>query len=394
MHAHVLIDNLSVGGAELLVAEFAGVARQAGIELTVATLRDASTFEGSLPPDARFAAGERLRRQGIEPAVVPITSLLNPSDLRRVRRHLASVAPDVLHTHLGASDTVGGLAARSLGIPSVSTIHRDQPLYNRRSRARSVLTDFVRRHTARRVIVVSEAARAAYLARAGRRQDRVVTVHNGITTSPEPGAGGAVRAELGLGPDQTVVTMLAQMRPEKRFDVAVEAVAALRESFPDLRFLIVGEGALRGDVERLAAPLADTALVLGHRTDPMAVFDATDVVLYPTDADAFPTSLLEAMIAGVPVVASAVGGIPEIIEHERTGLLVPPPPRASDFVGPLARLVGDPGLRTRFGSAGVERFQREFSGERWAAQIRDVYDAVLREAGRRPANRRPLASAR
>jgi starch synthase len=101
------------------------------------------------------------------------------------------------------------------------------------------------------------------------------------------------------------------------------------------------------------------------------------VVVHPSRADAFPTALLEAMAAGVPVVAGAVGGIPEIVDDERTGLLVPAPPRAADIAAALERVTGDPALRRALGAAGRERFARQFAVEPWARRLRALYDEVL-----------------
>ena len=187
LHVHALIDGLWPGGAETLLAEQAAGAAAAGFQFTVGYLH------GNVGPPA-----ERLRRLGIAPERVPISSLLGPRDLRRVRAHVARVRPDVLHTHLGYSDFLGGIAARSLGIPAVSTVHVMEWDRDVRSRVRLRLIALARLACCQRVITVSDAARASYLAAWPARRDRVVTVHNGIAAHPRPGAGRAIRAELGI----------------------------------------------------------------------------------------------------------------------------------------------------------------------------------------------------
>jgi glycosyltransferase involved in cell wall biosynthesis len=370
LRVHALISSLTWGGAEMLLSEFAAGAPSAGIELSVGFLDDR---DGS-------PAAARLREQGIEPQLAQIhrrLPLLNPSDHRTVRRHLAAVRPDVLHTHLGYADLFGALAARPLGVPVVSTIHImewDRDPRRPKDYARERMMSFVRRRWTSTVVAVSEAARSAYLDTGWDRPEHVVTVHNGIVAQPRPGDGRVVRAELGLSPDDLVVAMVTVLRRGKGHDVAAEAALALRERFPTLRLVIAGEGPDRAGVERAMQPLGDAAVLTGHREDVMRLLDAADVLLHPTLVDAFPTTLLEAMAAGVPVVASAVGGIPEIVEHGRSGVLVEAPPRADGVVQALAPLLSDAGRRRELGERGRERFERHFTAEAWAARMRGVYD--------------------
>ena len=279
---------------------------------------------------------------------------------------------------------LGGLAARSLGIPAISTIHimewrRD--VRDTRNYAKERLMSLVRRRYIKTVVAVSDAARRAYLDTGWDTEKRVVTVHNGIVAEPRPGAGRAVREQLGLAPDDTVAVMLTVLRRGKGHDVATAAVASLRERFPKLKLVIAGDGPDRAEIERLAAPLGDAAVMAGHRDDVMALLDAADMLLHPTHVDAFPTALLEAMAVGLPIVASAGGGIPEIVDPGRTGLLVDAPPQAGQVAESLARLLEDGELRSRLGAAGRERFEREFTAEAWAARMRGVYEAAMTPNG-------------
>jgi glycosyltransferase involved in cell wall biosynthesis len=373
LRVHALIASLTWGGAEMLLSEFAAGAQAAGIELSVGFLDDR---DGS-------PAAERLRRRGVEPILAEINGprpLLNRTDHRTVREHLAAVRPDVLHTHLGYADMLGGMAARSLDIPMVSTLHvmqwyrsvRNPSLY-----AKERLMSLVRRRCAARVIAVSEAARRAFLETGWDSPERVITVHNGIVAEPQPGSGRALRERLGIGPDDLVATMLTVLRRGKGHDTAVAAVSSLRERFPELRLVIAGNGPDRLEIERAASVLGDTAVLTGHVDEVMPLLDATDVLLHPTLVDAFPTALLEAMAAGVPIVASAVGGIPEIVEDGLTGVLVPAPPDAEHVAAALAPLLEDAAERRRLGEAGRARYERDFTAEAWALRMRQVYEAAM-----------------
>jgi glycosyltransferase involved in cell wall biosynthesis len=380
LRVHTLIDSLSWGGAETLLADLAVGAPSAGIELSVGYLleRDGSP------------AAAALREQGMEPQLVHGGKLLDARTLGRLRAHLRAAAPDVVHTHLQMADVQGTLAARSLGLPAVSTLHlvAGQPTGTAsdegvRGRARARLAAVVRRRAGARVVAVSEAARRAYLATGWDAPAHVVTAHNGIARSAaEPAAGTSVRDELGIAPDAVVVSMLTVLRPGKGHDLAAGAVRELLPRFPTLRLLVCGEGPARDEVERLVAPLGDAAILAGHRGDVMAVLAASDVLLHATRMDAFPTALLEAAAARVPVVATAVGGIPEIVEDELTGLLLPAPPTVAVVAERLARLLGDAALRSRVGDAAQARFAERFTAQRWAQRLRAVYDDVLAERSR------------
>ncbi|HYV15725.1 MAG TPA: glycosyltransferase family 4 protein [Conexibacter sp.] len=379
LRVHVLIDSLTWGGAESLLADLAVGAPAADIELSVGYLQDVD--------DSPMAP--RLRERGVEPQLVGVQRLRDLTVLRRLRRQLRATQPHVVHTHLGSSDLLGTIAARSLGLPAVSTIHlvlrRDAGLPPR-ERVKERLMALARQRGGARVIAVSDAARAAYLETGWDTPRHVVTVHNGIAVAPPRTGPAELRAQLGLAPDALVATMVTVLRPGKGHEVAVEVVRRLRERFPQLQLLIAGDGPALPDVRRLIEPLGEAALLLGHRTDVVELLGASDVLLHPTSMDAFPTVLLEAGAVGLPVLATAVGGIPEIVRDGETGLLVAAPPSADAVAPALERLLADAELRARLGAAARARFEADFTAERWAQRLRTVYDAVLSEravSGRR-----------
>jgi glycosyltransferase involved in cell wall biosynthesis len=363
----VLIDSLGMGGAEFLLGEFAARTQEGGIDLSVGFLHDRGGDRGA----------RRLIGQGIEPVHVPVTSLVGLDGYRRVRRHLRAVRPDVLHTHLGTSDFLGGLAARSLRVPAVSTVHVMEWPRSRRNDIKVQLISAARRNCMSRVIAVSDPAGRWLLEHGWATRRQLVTVHNGVGGVAQPGAGRAVRRALGISEDALVVAMLSVLREEKGHDVGIAAVAALRRRFPHIRLLVVGDGEARERLEALAAREGAVTFA-GHRDDVMEVLDAADVLLHPSRIDAFPGALLEAMAAGVPVVATAVGGIPDIVEDGVTGTLVPPPPSPGALAAALAPLLADATVRASLAERGHQKFQHEFSAERWVARVRAVYEDALR----------------
>jgi len=375
VRAEVLIDTLDSGGAEFLLADFAAVAAGAGIELSVTSLKPLT------PP---VPAAERLRRVGLEPGAVPVTSMVSPREVARVRRHLARRRPDIVHTHLTTADFLGGVASRSLSIPCVTTIHADWFDPGTANRGRQWLTARARRHCATTVVAVSESARNAYLIAGSDSPAHVVVVRNGILDRARPGVGAGLRRELGLGDDEFVLTALSKLRPEKNFEAAIDAVALLRSQHPRTRLVIVGDGPHEAAVRAHAARLGDAVVMTGHRDDTMAVLDASDVLVHPSHFDALPTTLLEAMAASVPVVATGVGGMLEIIEPGVSGILFGPPPTGRALADAVELLLEDPGLRSRLASAGRARYEREFEAAAWARRLRAVYDEALSRGADQP----------
>jgi glycosyltransferase involved in cell wall biosynthesis len=363
-----LIDNMGCGGAELLLSEFAREAPDAGIDLSVVYLTARRGEE----------AADRLREAGVEPTLVPVARMVGPRDLRRVRAHLRQARPDVVHTHLGVSDWMGGLAARSLGIPAVSTLHSaNWTADSAADTARLRLSALARRHCALRIIGVSESARRTYLATGWDRADRVTVIHNGVAAAGQPGRGRQVRRALGIPETAPLVAMISTLRPEKAHEAAFRALPALRQRFPALRLVVVGDGPDRSRLEPMARAADGAVVMTGYRDDVMAVMDAADVLLHPSRIEAFPTTLLEAMAASVPVVATAVGGIPEIVHDGETGLLISPPPDPGRIAAAVSTLLEDGDLRRRLGAAGRTRFEETFTRRRWVQLTRRAYDDVL-----------------
>jgi glycosyltransferase involved in cell wall biosynthesis len=375
-----LIDHLALGGAEMLLAQFAAGAPVASIRLSVACLAE---VDGN-------PAADPLRKAGIEPVLLHTPRRLGVGALSAVRRHVAAVGPDIVHTHLGSAGLLGSVAAWSLRTPAVVSVHAMAWSGDIHTRARLKLGAFAQRRCAARIVTVSEAARRAYLEKGWDTPDRVVAIHNGVAALPQPGTGAAIRRELGLDEDDLVLGMFSGLRAMKGHDVAIDAMKLLHTRFPRLRLVIAGDGPLRAELSRLVEPLGDSIVMTGPRFDVMRLLDATDLCLQPSRADAFPTTVLEAMAASVAVVASDVGGIPEIVVNKRTGILVPAPPTAERLADAIAALLDNPARRRRLAEAGRRRYEERFTVEPWVRRTRALYDTVLAEQSSRRAAGRGL----
>ncbi|WP_051471519.1 glycosyltransferase family 4 protein [Patulibacter minatonensis] len=374
LHVHVLAGNLASGGAEAVVAEFAVAAHEAGIRCTV----------GHIGRSATGQAGFRAMEAGVPVTHVPTTSLVGRDDVRAVHRHLREVSPDLLHTHLEYADVIGGIAAMRQNIPMVSTMHRAEVMPGFYNHKVAAVTNAIRRLAADRIIAISEADRTRFLRSPFERAGRVVAIRNAIGRIARPGAGRAIREERGISPDAPVIAMLSVLRPEKGHDVAIEAFAAVREAVPDAVMMIAGDGGERPRLEEAERRFGPDAFhILGERSDVMEVLDAADVFIQPSRAEGLPMALIEAAAAGLPLIATAVGGMPELVDAE-VGLLLGTTPEPAPLAAAIVELLGDDARRRALGLAARARYEADFTASAWVHRYRAVYDEVLDSRGVQP----------
>jgi glycosyltransferase involved in cell wall biosynthesis len=207
------------------------------------------------------------------------------------------------------------------------------------------------------------------------RRDKVTVIPNGLdleTFTPAPARDRRRR-----------VIVVANLRPEKGYDVLIDAAALVLRRYPDARFECVGTGPEFSAIHaRLAAhDVAHAFTLLGQRDDVPTLLTTADIFVLPSRTESLPNSVLEAMAAGLPVVASAVGGIPELIDDERTGLLWPSG-NADALAERLCRVMADPSVGTRLGEAARRETQARYSFERMVAAFDSLYVRELAKRGR------------
>ncbi|HET8599499.1 MAG TPA: glycosyltransferase family 4 protein [Segeticoccus sp.] len=376
-----VIHSLQPGGAEHLLVDLALAGRAHGIHSTVLALVGGCDTE----------PGRALRTAGVAVRSLALANRWDPRALGLARDEVAASRCDLVHTHLKHADLAGAHAARALGLPMVSTLHVIEDAPDRVGRAKRWLAAQARIRTAGRTIAVSEAQRQWYLSVFPGEAARVTTVRNGVAAAPALDARrrAALRTELGARPGDVLATLVAVVRPEKGHADLVAALDRLPEDLP-LAVALVGDGPAMESVRRVvaASPHRDRIRLTGYRTDAAALLAASDLALQPSHEDALPTTLIHALAAGVPAVATTVGGIPEIVAPG-TGLLVPP--RRPDLLADaVAELVTDPLRRARLGAAARRRYEAEFSAGVWTGRLREVYDEVrARHTASRARSRQP-----
>ncbi|MBI3997411.1 MAG: glycosyltransferase family 4 protein [Armatimonadetes bacterium] len=298
--------------------------------------------------------------------------------LRRLERLLRTQRFDLVHVHSTRAGFWGRLAARRAAVPVVLFTAHGWAFAEGRPVPMRALLAAAERMAARwttRIICVSEYDRhVAHRFRVG-RPDQLVVIRNGSAPGDAPPrTGHEVRRELGL-PDGPILAFIGRLARQKDPLTALQALRVL----PEGALLIVGDGPWRARVEAFVRrhALERRVVVAGLRTDVRRLLAASDIFVLPSRWEGLPFAVIEAMMAGLPVVAARVGGLPELIEDGVTGLLVPPgdPPA---LAAALRRLIVDPALRRQMGSAGREKALREFTLERMLRETAALYDALLR----------------
>jgi glycosyltransferase involved in cell wall biosynthesis len=293
---------------------------------------------------------------------VPYRRLPAPRDIdpllaRRVRS--ATRRADLVHTHLVHADVYGALGARRL----VSTKHNDDPF-------RAAAFRFVERLLARRadrVIAITGALARFQIERVGLPPEKVEVIHYGLDDVPQ--AWGANPPDP-VPADARVLLCISRLERQKGVDVAIRALSDVDGA----HLVVLGEGPERPELERLARELDVPVYLPGRVPDVSAWLRRASLLVHPARWEGFGLALLEAMLAGLPVVATRVSSIPEIVADGETGLLVPP-----DDPAALARavnqvLAGPSG----YGERGLERARREFSVARMADRTLAVYERARR----------------
>jgi glycosyltransferase involved in cell wall biosynthesis len=296
-----------------------------------------------------------------EALAVPYERLKAPRDLDptlawRVRR--AARRADLVHTHLVHADVYGAFGARRL----VSTKHNDDPF--RTGAFRFVERALARRAT--RIIAITESLARFQVERVGLPAAKVEVIHYGLDDLPQ--AWGENPPDP-LSPDARLVLCICRLEPQKGVDVAIRA---LRE-IPGAQLVVLGEGPQRGELEQLARELDVPVYLPGRVPDVAAWLRRADLLVHPVRWEGFGLALLEAMLASLPVVATKVSSIPEIVVEGETGLLIPP-----DDPGALAaavnRVLADP---SGYGERGRARARSDFSVAEMADRTLAVYETAL-----------------
>ena len=330
------------------------------MDVTVAGYGDGPLVEATHASGARYVPLRHVRRP-----LSPWRDVLGLLELYRLCREFR---PDIIHVNSSKAGILGRIAAAAARVPiRIFSVH-GWAFRTQRPAWLFLLADRVVEPLTTLTICVSSRDREDGIAKRICRPERTIVILNGVpvpTEVPERTASG----------EPTIVSV-GRLKAPKDFLTFVRALALLGDL--SFRGVIVGEGPDRGLIEDEVDGLGLRGKVelLGERRDGPALLRSSDIFVLSTGSEAMPMSVLEAMAAGLPVVASEVGGLPEVVADERTGLLVPPGDPAT-LASALARLIEDRELRLVLGARGLERARTTFSVERSRREHLDAYRGLL-----------------
>jgi glycosyltransferase involved in cell wall biosynthesis len=316
-----------------------------------------------------------LKGVAVETLAVEAESWRRPDEVAKLSAFIERVRPDIVNAHLFRSTAVAAPLGRWHGARVIETYHGREG-WRRGLLGGNFLADRLVSRFVDRVIAVSEAARAFLISGKGYDARKIVVVPNGRDLSVfRPGAGGdAVRKELGIDRATPLVGVVGRLEEQKGHVYMLDAWPSVLAEFPDARLLLVGDGSLRGALERRARDLgvAPSVLFAGFRPDVPRVLDALDVLALPSLYEGMPLTVIEASAMAKPVVATAVDGTPEVIREGRTGRLVPPRVPAA-LSRALRAVLRDPAAAHEMGRAGRDFVLDRFDLRRQVEATARVY---------------------
>lgn len=319
-----------------------------------------------------------LKELGIEAEMLPWGHVRNlPGAVRTLATRVKAAPNPVLHSHDTRSDLVSLIVSRMTGAPLIISNHAWHPAEFKRKVLEAIRVRLM--HSADLIISVSQNTHQETLER-GLPEEKCMAMYSGIDLEPYAHAPPARQAREMLGVDEEhfVVGNIARLWPEKEQASLVEAAGLLVERYPQVRFVIVGDGPLKEDLERQInrAGLEKHVLMPGYCEDFVAVLAALDVFAFPSSAEGTPMVIYSAMAMGVPIVASPVSGVGEIVEDGRSGLFVPPSDAAA-MAGAVEKLLEDISLGERLGAAAKKSCHDNYSAQSSVARLEGIYREQL-----------------
>jgi glycosyltransferase involved in cell wall biosynthesis len=325
------------------------------------------------PPESPIAV--EAERLGIRVIPLKIRHAFDLRALGRIKKIIRDQGIEVLHTHSSVDSWAASLAGKWAGVPVlVRTRHISVPGKSHFLNKVYALPDAV--------ITTGEQIRRTLINGHHLKEDRVFSIPTGVDLErffprpPDPG----LKKELGLTEDSLVICLAAVLRAQKRHELIIAAAPAILERYPRVRFLFVGEGPgrqrIEGEIRR--RKMEDFFLMTGHRKDMPEIISITDIGVISSQAEGVPQFLLQAMAMARPMVATKVGGIPEIVAPEVNGLLIPPEDPAA-LAQAVIRLLDDQALAERLGEKARKLIEEKYSAAGMAEEVYRVYLKVFKE---------------
>lgn len=367
----VLISSLAEGGAERVTVSFLRRLITCGQRVTLCTLTN--RFDSFL--------AEEIRGTGIERVDLGAKRLASPRLMIRYFRLLRQRGFDLVHAHGQDASILAAFGRFVTGVPLVITRHvQEEPSFNWRQnlRSKAALAAFRR---ADAVVTVSQSTAKRLLELVRLDPMSVHTIYNGIDVdrfhdSKVKAQRREIRASLGANGVDFLILLLSVLRQGKGHDVLLRVWPSIRKRNPQAKLVIAGGGEMRLKLQSQARTLGDSVLFLGPRSDVPLLLAACDLVVLPSGSEALPTVIMEAAAAGKAVIATGVGGVPELVENGKTGILVPPDDEES-LANAIGQVMSDPDRLRRMGEEAERKAVQQFSQDKQVEQTLCLWNQLI-----------------
>jgi len=380
------ITRLNIGGPAIHAILLSRALNDGALFQSTLVTGTTAPHEGDMLDLARARSVEPLMLPALGREISPLDDLVS---LARMVNLVRQLRPDIVHTHMAKAGTVGRLAARICGVPLVVHTYHGHVFHSYFSPARTRVFLTIERAlglATNRIIVVGDGQRDEIASYGVAPLRKLTTIRLGLELDQfldTESHRGELRRELGIDADAPLVGIVGRLVPIKAPELFLQAAVKVREALPSAQFLVVGDGERRQELETLADHLGLKASVhfLGWRRDLVRVYADLDVVVLSSLNEGSPVVLIEALASARPVVATAVGGVPEVVINGQTGLTVPVSDVAS-LSESILTLLRDRALADRLGQAGRQHVYPRYDSSRLVDDVRQLYLNELAAQGR------------
>lgn len=362
LHLGLVISDLHIGGAERLLLDMVSAWRQEDEPITpfVYALRDGPIRN-------------QLEEQGCSVSISSGTFRINPLLIPWLVKRCKRDKIQLVHLHLPRAGFYGRLAAKLLGLPVLYTEHNLWEMYVPLSRFLNRITYFINNN----VVAVSDAVQASITRNSHYPSDKLTRIHNGISpwNDARPEKRVELRKGIGLHEESVIIGTIANLHVRKGIRFLLYSVHHLINEFPNLHYIMIGRD--DGEWTNLQQVISELHIEshvhwLGYRPDARNLLPLLDIFVLPSLSEGLPVALLEAMDAGLPVIATKVGGTPEVVADGETGFLVEPG-NIPALANSIRSLIKDPYRRAMVGHAGKKRVHERFTVDRMAREYAELY---------------------
>jgi len=365
-----LVEDLKRGGAERVIADISLGINKSRYDVSIWCISKGG------------AIAEELQEMGASLRILGISSYFNPFNILRLGRLLRKEKPDIIHTHGYFASVIGRTAAKLININRTILINHVHSTYWDYKKRNLWIEKFLSKST-HKIICCSNAVRRFVIDHEHIDPSLSVVIYNGVDIDKFSCTEDTILKEttLGFNPAKQVIGTVSSLTAHKGHIYLLKAASKVLEVFPSTQFIFVGDGRKREELEKKAKELNvfSSITFLGTRKDIPNILAAIDIFVLPSSSrEGLGISLLEAMAAEKPVVATSIGGIPEVVIDEETGILVPPK-KANDIADAIIELLKSPIKAKTMGQKGALRAKEKFTTQHMLVEIEKLYEVFIQK---------------